>query len=128
MAKKAAKPESDAGGEGGEGAKESSKKPDMDVAAIKADVADFAAQLGLAAGSGFDDRDFRTAPKPKQPKAKVRTCQVLAESSGDVQLMDFSQNVILEVREAHKLDQANDGFNRFQLKNQADEASIDIHY
>eukprot|EP00240_Pyramimonas_obovata_P005148 CAMPEP_0118950608 /NCGR_PEP_ID=MMETSP1169-20130426/51692_1 /TAXON_ID=36882 /ORGANISM="Pyramimonas obovata, Strain CCMP722" /LENGTH=428 /DNA_ID=CAMNT_0006897491 /DNA_START=18 /DNA_END=1301 /DNA_ORIENTATION=- len=41
----------------------------MDVNAIKSDVAEFAAQLGLASGgSGFDDRDFRTPPKPKQPK------------------------------------------------------------
>ena len=47
-------------------------KKNMDVNAIKSDVADFAAQLGLASGgTGFDDRDFRTPPKPKQ-KAKVR--------------------------------------------------------
>eukprot|EP00959_Pyramimonas_sp_CCMP1952_P254758 5320953-Pyramimonas_sp.AAC.2 len=59
--------------------KENGKKPNMDENAIKTDVAEFAAQLGLAAGgSGFDDRDFRNPPKPKQPKAKVRCDKVSA--------------------------------------------------
>eukprot|EP00976_Prorocentrum_cordatum_P104937 1194087-Prorocentrum_minimum.AAC.4 len=76
--------------------KENGKKPNMDENAIKTDVAEFAAQLGLAAGgSGFDDRDFRNPPKPKQPKAKG--CYAYTRASRSRTVLSVSG------RQGHKL-------------------------
>jgi hypothetical protein len=49
-----------------------------------------------------------------------------SHDSGYVELINSSNQVILEVQEANKLQHANDGFDRVGLHNRANEAALDI--